>query len=73
MEYVVLDNFTPKSLQDRIEHLLMFSEQVTWQYRSQTGGVSDNNSLYIVEKHSNIVMTCMLTILVVPRARLLKQ
>ena len=41
MDYIVLDNFTPKSLQDRIEHFLMFGDQVTWQYRSQTGGVDD--------------------------------
>jgi|TARA_B110000908_G_scaffold157435_1_gene197564 hypothetical protein len=58
MEYVVLDNFTPKSLQDRIEHLLMFSEQVTWQYRSQTGGVSDtqdpdNTSIRETFQHSH--------------------
>ena len=42
MDYIVLDDFTPKSLQDRIEDLLMFSDQVTWCYKDQTSGVGNN-------------------------------
>jgi hypothetical protein len=40
--YLVLDNFTPLSLQNHIEQCLMLNDQVNWGYRPETGGVQDN-------------------------------
>lgn len=41
-DYLVLDNFTPLSLQNHLEQCLMFNDQVMWSYRPETSGVQDN-------------------------------
>lgn len=40
--YLVLDNFTPLSLQNHIEQCLLSNDQVNWGYRPETSGVQDN-------------------------------
>jgi len=39
MDYLVLDDFTPLSLQNQLETMIMYNDQVTWGYREQTAGV----------------------------------
>jgi hypothetical protein len=39
MDYLVLEDFTPLSLQNQLETMIMYNDQVTWGYREQTAGV----------------------------------
>ena len=48
MDYLILDDFTPLSLQNQLETMIMYNDTVNWGYRDQTAGVHgvDWSSLY---------------------------
>lgn len=39
MDYLILEDFTPLSLQNQLETMIMYNDLITWGYRDQTAGV----------------------------------
>lgn len=39
MDYLILEDWTPLSLQNQLETMIMYNDTVTWGYRDQTAGV----------------------------------
>ena len=43
MDYLILDDFTPLSLQNQLETAILYNDAITWGYRDQTAGVDGIN------------------------------